>query len=55
MACKYTYKGITYNSKEEFISKVVNPQILGKVDVILPIGTSGSGKSTFIKSLPQEN
>jgi len=23
--------------------------------VILPIGTSGSGKSTFIKSLPQEN
>jgi len=24
-------------------------------DVILPIGTSGSGKSTFIKSLPQEN
>jgi len=26
-----------------------------KFDVILPIGTSGSGKSTFIKSLPQEN
>ncbi len=26
-----------------------------KPDVILPIGTSGSGKSTFIKSLPQEN
>ena len=26
-----------------------------KTDVILPIGTSGSGKSTFIKSLPQEN
>ncbi len=24
-------------------------------DVILPIGTSGSGKSTFIKTLPQEN
>jgi predicted kinase len=24
-------------------------------NVILPIGTSGSGKSTFIKSLPQEN
>ena len=23
--------------------------------LILPIGTSGSGKSTFIKSLPQEN
>ena len=26
-----------------------------KPDVILPIGTSGSGKSTFIKSLPKEN
>lgn len=26
-----------------------------KPDVILPIGTSGSGKSAFIKSLPQEN
>lgn len=26
-----------------------------KADVILPIGTSGSGKSTFIKSLPQKN
>jgi predicted kinase len=26
-----------------------------KPNVILPIGTSGSGKSTFIKSLPQEN
>lgn len=26
-----------------------------EADVILPIGTSGSGKSTFIKSLPQEN
>jgi predicted kinase len=55
MACKYIYKGITYNSKEEFIGKVINSQILGKADVILPIGTSGSGKSTFIKSLPQEN
>jgi len=55
MACKYTYKGITYNSKEEFISQGVNSQILWKADVILPIGTSGSGKSTFIKSLHQEN
>jgi predicted kinase len=26
-----------------------------KPDVILPIGTSGSGKSTFIKSLPQKD
>lgn len=34
-----------------------NPVLQGnqKPDVILPIGTSGSGKSTFIKSLPQEN
>ena len=42
-----------------------NPDLANKVyealgfksepDVILPIGTSGSGKSTFIKSLPQEN
>ena len=31
------------------------PQFFRKPDVILPIGTSGSGKSTFIKSLPQEN
>lgn len=31
------------------------PSISAKPDVILPIGTSGSGKSTFIKSLPQEN
>lgn len=30
-------------------------RILKKPDVILPIGTSGSGKSTFIKSLPQKN
>lgn len=29
--------------------------VKSKPDVILPIGTSGSGKSTFIKSLPQEN
>lgn len=28
MACKYTYKGITYNSKEEFISQIINPQFL---------------------------
>jgi len=26
-----------------------------EANIILPIGTSGSGKSTFIKSLPQEN
>jgi len=28
MACKYTYKGTTYNSKEEFINQVINPQFL---------------------------
>jgi len=27
MACKHIYKGITYNSKEEFIEKVINPQV----------------------------
>jgi predicted kinase len=31
------------------------PSTSVKPNVILPIGTSGSGKSTFIKSLPQEN
>jgi len=59
MACKHIYKGITYNSKEEFIEKVINPQLktLAKDNskkVILPIGTSGSGKSTWIKSLPKD-
>jgi predicted kinase len=32
--------------------EMLSPQT---ADVILPIGTSGSGKSTFIKSLPQKN
>ena len=32
MACKYTYNGITYNSKEEFVNQVINPQFLGKED-----------------------
>lgn len=27
MACKHIYKGITYNSKEEFIEKVINSQV----------------------------
>ena len=57
------------NSSEEQINDYYNAELaaLGttqpstsvstdaKADVILPIGTSGSGKSTFIKSLPQEN
>ena len=34
MACKYTYKGITYNSKEEFINQVINPQFLRKSNSI---------------------
>ena len=33
MACKYTYKGITYNSKEEFINQVINPQFLSNKKV----------------------
>jgi predicted kinase len=36
-------------------SASTQPSTNVKADVILPIGTSGSGKSTFIKSLPQEN
>lgn len=31
--CKYTYKGITYNSKEEFINQVINPQFLSNKKV----------------------
>lgn len=33
MACKYTYKGIVYNSKEEFINQVINPQFLSNKKV----------------------
>ena len=40
---------------KKFVNQANNSQILEKPNVILPIGTSGSGKSTFIKSLPQEN
>jgi len=40
---------------KEFVNQDNNSQILEKPNVILPIGISGSGKSTFIKSLPQEN
>lgn len=61
MACIITYENKQYTQKEfeqyfkehftEFIGEFINTP----PDVILPIGTSGSGKSTFIKSLPQEN
>jgi predicted kinase len=37
------------------VTESTQPSTSVKADVILPIGTSGSGKSTFIKSLPQEN
>jgi len=40
---------------EGFKNFIEDKQSTIKPDVILPIGTSGSGKSTFIKSLPQEN
>lgn len=56
-------KDLTYQQVEKLFDE--NPEIANQVyeemgfkdtpDVILPIGTSGSGKSTFIKSLPQEN
>lgn len=45
-----------FNSNPELANQVY--EALGfktKPDVILPIGTSGSGKSTFIKSLPQKD
>lgn len=45
-----------FNENENLANEVY--KALGfksKPNVILPIGTSGSGKSTFIKSLPQEN
>jgi predicted kinase len=61
MACIITYNDKKYSQPEfneyfkshffEFAGDFLN----SKADVILPIGTSGSGKSTFIKSLPQEN
>ena len=53
---------LTYLEAEAFIRSRRDAKIKNttgttdaKADVILPIGTSGSGKSTFIKSLPQEN
>ena len=37
MACKYIYEGVTYNSKEEFVAKVVQPKYgtLANVDQTL--------------------
>lgn len=61
MACIITYENKQYTQKEfeqyfkEHFTEFVGEFITTKPDVILPIGTSGSGKSTFIKSLPQEN
>lgn len=61
MACIITYENKQYTQKEfeqyfkEHFIEFVGEFISTTPDVILPIGTSGSGKSTFIKSLPQEN
>jgi predicted kinase len=45
-----------FNENPELANQVYSALgFKSKPDVILPIGTSGSGKSTFIKSLPQEN
>lgn len=58
---KYGTDSTTTKSFNQFQQSLnnpnTNPVLLGTTspDVILPIGTSGSGKSTFIKSLPQEN
>ena len=45
-------KSLQKNESEAITSTAITDP---KADIILPIGTSGSGKSTFIKSLPQEN
>jgi predicted kinase len=45
-------EGIPKEQKQLILDKELGNN---KADVILPIGTSGSGKSTFVKSLPQEN
>jgi predicted kinase len=61
MACIITYENKQYTQKEfeqyfkEHFTEFVGEFTSITPDVILPIGTSGSGKSTFIKSLPQEN
>ena len=45
-----------FDSNPELANEVYEALgIKNKPDVIIPIGTSGSGKSTFIKSLPQDN
>ena len=55
------FQKISNNSFQQFQQSLNKPntnpilQENQKPDVILPIGTSGSGKSTFIKSLPQKN
>jgi predicted kinase len=47
---------VNFLESEKLIPEITTqPSTSVKPDVILPIGTSGSGKSTFIKSLPQEN
>jgi hypothetical protein len=61
MACIITYNNKKYTQKEfeqyfkEHFTEFVGEFLNTRPDVILPIGTSGSGKSTFIKSLPQKN
>lgn len=61
MACIITYNNKKYSQPEfnEYFKshffEFAGDFLTEKPDVILPIGTSGSGKSTFIKSLLQEN
>src|SRR5690606_34059504 len=50
-----TWNEITIDPIRDLSSILFNKNQDNNFDVILPIGTSGSGKSTFIKSLPQEN
>ena len=57
MACKYTYKGITYNSKEEFINQVINPQFLSiqKVRRVMEVQSDLFQKGRDRKDLVTKN
>jgi len=53
---KKEFKNYATNFDVDAIKIAAQPEVRkSQADVILPIGTSGSGKSTFIKTLPQEN
>jgi predicted kinase len=55
LAKKKSLEELEEKIKEEQTTTTEEKIETERPNVILPIGTSGSGKSTFIKSLPQEN